>query len=70
MHAPMTAPPFAWSRAFPGTPEQAAPARRFLAGLLDGPHGRGLRIVASLADAWGRTGDDAAGRSVWFEMNG
>lgn len=35
----------------------------------DGQHGRGLLIVASLADGWGRTGDGAAGWSVWFEMH-
>src|ERR1039457_4125776 len=31
-----TAPPLAWSRAFPAAPEQVREARRFLAGVLDG----------------------------------
>jgi anti-sigma regulatory factor (Ser/Thr protein kinase) len=31
-----TAPPLAWSRAFPATPAQAKEARRFLAAILDG----------------------------------
>jgi hypothetical protein len=40
------------------------PARR-----RDGQHGRGLLLVACLADAWGRAGDSAAGWSVWYEMD-
>ena len=41
MHAPVSrhataAPPLAWSRAFPATPEQVREARRFLAGILGG----------------------------------
>jgi len=35
----------------------------------DGPHGRGLFIVAQLAREWGRAGDSATGWSVWFEMD-
>jgi anti-sigma regulatory factor (Ser/Thr protein kinase) len=34
----------------------------------DGQHGRGLLILAQLADAWGRTGDSATGWTVWFTM--
>lgn len=36
MREATTAPPLAWSRAFPATPDQAREARRFLAGILDG----------------------------------
>jgi serine/threonine-protein kinase RsbW len=32
-------------------------------------HGRGLLIVASLARAWGRSGDSERGWTVWFEMD-
>jgi hypothetical protein len=32
-------------------------------------HGRGLLIVASLARAWGRSGDRERGWTVWFEMD-
>lgn len=35
----------------------------------DGPHGRGLLIVSRLASTWGRSGDSAAGWTVWFEMH-
>jgi anti-sigma regulatory factor (Ser/Thr protein kinase) len=123
------APAITWARDFPGTPEQAGKARRFLAVVLDnrpaaddailclselasnaclhsrsrrpggrftvqaalnarklrvevhddgGPwvwpaqpdeHGRGLLIVASLARAWGRSGDSERGWTVWFEMD-
>jgi serine/threonine-protein kinase RsbW len=35
----------------------------------DEQHGRGLLIVASLARAWGRDGDAAAGWLVWFEID-
>lgn len=42
----------------------AQPVRR-----RNGQHGRGLLIVARLADGWGRTGDSAAGWTVWFEMD-
>jgi anti-sigma regulatory factor (Ser/Thr protein kinase) len=34
----------------------------------DGQHGRGLLILAQLADDWGRTGDSATGWTVWFTM--
>jgi transcriptional regulator with XRE-family HTH domain/anti-sigma regulatory factor (Ser/Thr protein kinase) len=34
----------------------------------DEQHGRGLLIVAQLAQAWGRTGDAASGWTVWYEM--
>jgi anti-sigma regulatory factor (Ser/Thr protein kinase) len=34
----------------------------------DGLHGRGLQIVASLARAWGISGDET-GRVAWFEMD-
>ena len=117
------------ARDFPGPPEQAGKARRFLAAVLDsrpaaddailclaelasnaclhsrsrrpggrftvratlnagelwvevrddgGPwvwpaqpdeHGRGLLIVASLARAWGRSGDSERGWTVWFELD-
>jgi len=33
----------------------------------DGRGGRGLLIVARVARAWGRTGDES-GRTIWFEM--
>jgi anti-sigma regulatory factor (Ser/Thr protein kinase) len=36
MRETTTAPPLAWSRAFPATPAQAREARRFLAAILDG----------------------------------
>jgi serine/threonine-protein kinase RsbW len=36
----------------------------------DEEHGRGLLIVAQLADDWGRTGDSEAGWTVWFEITG
>jgi serine/threonine-protein kinase RsbW len=36
MRETSTAPPLAWSRAFPATPPQIAEARRFLAQILDG----------------------------------
>jgi serine/threonine-protein kinase RsbW len=122
-------PAITWARDFPGTPEQAGKARRFLAAVLDsrlaaddailclaelasnaclhsrsrrpggrftvratlnagelrvevrddgGPwvwpaqpdeHGRGLLIVASLARAWGRSGDSERGWTVWFELD-
>jgi serine/threonine-protein kinase RsbW len=42
----------------------AQPVRR-----RDGQHGRGLLIVAQLADDWGRDGDSATGWTVWFQMN-
>jgi anti-sigma regulatory factor (Ser/Thr protein kinase) len=33
------------------------------------PHGRGLLLVASLADEWGVEGTDAAvGKTIWFEL--
>lgn len=35
----------------------------------DQPHGRGLLIVSQLARAWDRTGDPAAGWTVWFEID-
>jgi two-component sensor histidine kinase len=35
----------------------------------DGPHGRGLRIVAALSHAWGKTGEGVRSRIVWFEMD-
>jgi anti-sigma regulatory factor (Ser/Thr protein kinase) len=35
----------------------------------DEQHGRGLLIVAQLAHGWGRSGDGAAGWTVWFEMH-
>jgi transcriptional regulator with XRE-family HTH domain/anti-sigma regulatory factor (Ser/Thr protein kinase) len=34
----------------------------------DEQHGRGLLIVAQLAQAWGRTGDAASGWTVWYEI--
>jgi anti-sigma regulatory factor (Ser/Thr protein kinase) len=40
------------------------PARR-----RDDEDGRGLLLVASLASHWGRTGDGAAGWTVWFEIH-
>jgi hypothetical protein len=35
----------------------------------DSPRGRGLRIVAALSHAWGKTDDGAGYRTVWFEMS-
>lgn len=35
---------------------------------LGGQHGRGLQIVAALADRWGRSGDSSRGWGVWYEM--
>jgi anti-sigma regulatory factor (Ser/Thr protein kinase) len=33
------------------------------------PHGRGLLLVASLADEWGVEGaDTGAGKTIWFEL--
>jgi anti-sigma regulatory factor (Ser/Thr protein kinase) len=34
----------------------------------DGLNGRGLLVVAQLARDWGRTGDQRAGWTVWFEI--
>ncbi|MBL1099366.1 ATP-binding protein [Streptomyces coffeae] len=37
----------------------------------DHPHGRGLRVVGALADAWGTAEGDPAGayaKAVWFEL--
>jgi serine/threonine-protein kinase RsbW len=34
----------------------------------DERNGRGLLIVDQLARAWGRTGNDQAGWTIWFEM--
>ena len=34
----------------------------------DEHNGRGLLIVDQMARDWGRTGDDQAGWTVWFEM--
>jgi hypothetical protein len=34
----------------------------------DSPRGRGLRIVGALSRDWGKTGDGALSRTVWFEM--
>jgi anti-sigma regulatory factor (Ser/Thr protein kinase) len=31
-------------------------------------HGRGLRIVDALADAWGVDSDPVHGKTVWFEL--
>jgi hypothetical protein len=36
MRETTTAPPLAWSRAFPATPSQVREARQFLSGILDG----------------------------------
>jgi anti-sigma regulatory factor (Ser/Thr protein kinase) len=33
-------------------------------------NGRGLVVVARLAQNWGRTGDEEAGWTVWFEIEG
>ncbi len=35
----------------------------------DAPHGRGLLVVARLAQDWGRKGDSRTGWTVWFEMD-
>jgi anti-sigma regulatory factor (Ser/Thr protein kinase) len=36
---------------------------------LDAPNGRGLVIVAALADSWGTTVDESgSGKSVWFRL--
>jgi anti-sigma regulatory factor (Ser/Thr protein kinase) len=40
-----TAPPLAWSRAFPAAPEQVREARRFLAGVLDGGPAAGDAVL-------------------------
>ena len=34
----------------------------------DNPHGRGLRIVDALADAWGVDPEPGHGKTVWFEL--
>lgn len=34
----------------------------------DSPRGRGLHIVGALSWAWGKTGNGARSRTVWFEM--
>ena len=34
----------------------------------DGQHGRGLLVVAQLADDFGRTGDAQAGWTIWYEI--
>jgi anti-sigma regulatory factor (Ser/Thr protein kinase) len=34
----------------------------------DERNGRGLLIVDQLARGWGRTGNDQAGWTIWFEM--
>jgi hypothetical protein len=36
----------------------------------DGQHGRGLLVVAHLADDCGRNGDAQTGWMVWFEIEG
>jgi integrase len=43
-----------------------AEARQFLSAILGG---HGLLIVAQLTSNWGRTGDSAAGWTVWFEID-
>ena len=35
---------------------------------VDDAHGRGLRIVDALADAWGVDPDPVHGKTVWFEL--
>jgi hypothetical protein len=35
----------------------------------DSPNGRGLLIVGQLAARWGRTGDQHAGWTLWYEMH-
>jgi anti-sigma regulatory factor (Ser/Thr protein kinase) len=42
-------------------PEMASPAA-------SDAHGRGLRIVDALADAWGVDSDPVHGKTVWFEL--
>jgi anti-sigma regulatory factor (Ser/Thr protein kinase) len=44
-----------------GTPELHSPDA-------SEPHGRGLRIVDALSDAWGISSTDDAGKSVWFRV--
>jgi hypothetical protein len=34
----------------------------------DDAHGRGLRIIDALADAWGVDPDTVQGKTVWFEL--
>jgi anti-sigma regulatory factor (Ser/Thr protein kinase) len=34
----------------------------------DGQNGRGLLVVARLAQNWGRAGDEHAGWTLWFEI--
>jgi serine/threonine-protein kinase RsbW len=34
----------------------------------DERNGRGLLIVGQLARAWGRTGNEETGRTIWFEL--
>ena len=48
-----------------GGPTTPRPAPRSLLA----PHGRGLRIVRSLAHEWGVT-EDAGGRTVWVSLGG
>ncbi|WP_375481712.1 ATP-binding protein [uncultured Jatrophihabitans sp.] len=46
----------------PVVPGQAAP---------DQPHGRGLRIVSTLATEWGvETSPEVPGKTVWFQLRG
>ncbi len=46
-------------------PSDGTPARRGL--VSDAPHGRGLHIIATLADAWGiEMRRDRPGKTVWF----
>ncbi len=33
------------------------------------PHGRGIRIVKELSDAWGSTDESGGGKTVWFRVN-
>lgn len=44
-----------------GVPELRSPTPK-------DPHGRGLRIVDRLADAWGTTESPSGGRSIWFTL--
>ena len=55
---PVTSPPSATARSRAALPARDAGPR---------PHGRGLLVVAELADAWG-TVDIPAGKQVWFSL--
>jgi serine/threonine-protein kinase RsbW len=48
--------------------DQGGPWQRQASG--DDQHGRGLLVVARLAQIWGRTGNKNTGWTAWFEIEG